>query len=82
LMLTEWSLLRRLRGNALYPVALVIAWFSFVLLFPGMASGLTGYENFVINAYFWILLGVLFSLPAISGQGFANRNAREALGER
>jgi hypothetical protein len=82
LMLSEWRLLRRLRGTALYPVALVIVWFSFVLLFPGMASGLTGYQNFVINAYFWILLGILFSLPAISGRLLISSGAPETVGAR
>lgn len=79
LMLSEWSVLRRLRGTALYPVAFVIAWFSFVLLLPGMANGLTGYQNFVVNAYLWILLGILFSLPAISERALT-RQVGESVG--
>jgi hypothetical protein len=59
-----WNVVRRLRGTALFPVGFVIFWFVFIVLFPGMAGGLS-YENFVINAYLCLLLGVLFSLPAL-----------------
>jgi hypothetical protein len=59
-----WNVARRLRGTALFPVGFVIFWFVFIALFPAMAGGLS-YENFVINAYLCLLLGVLFSLPAL-----------------
>ena len=79
LMLSEWRVLRRLRGTALYPVAFVIVWFSFVVLLPGMASGLS-YQNFVVNAYLCTLIGILFSLPAISEEALGSGHAGKTAG--
>ena len=56
----------RVKGTALFPVALSIAWFGFLLLFPFTYGGMQPYQNFVLNAYFWLLTGVLFRLPTLS----------------
>lgn len=61
---SSWNVVRRLRRTPFFPIGLVIFWFVFIILFPGMAGGLS-YENFVMNAYLCLLLGVLFSLPAL-----------------
>ena len=61
-----WKVVRRLRRTQLFPVGFVIFLFVFVVLFPSMAGGLS-FENFVINAYLCLLLGVFFSLPALLG---------------
>jgi hypothetical protein len=58
----------RLKGTATFPVALSILWFGFLLLFPFTFGGLQPYQNFVLNAYFWLLAGVLFRLPMLSEQ--------------
>ncbi len=55
----------RVKGTPLFPVALSIVWFGFLLLFPFTYGGLQPYQNFVLNAYFWLLTGVLFRLPAL-----------------
>src|SRR5258708_14351804 len=34
-------------------------------LIPMTFSGMQAYEDFVLNAYFWLLLGILFRLPTI-----------------
>jgi hypothetical protein len=47
-------------------VALSIVWVGFLLLFPFTYGGLQPYQNFVLNAYFWLLTGVLFRLPALN----------------
>jgi len=65
LLTAEWNVVRRLRGKPLFPLGFVIFWFSFITLVPGMASGLTT-ENYITNAYLFLLSGVLFSLPALS----------------
>lgn len=59
-----WNVVRQLRGTPLFSVGFVIFLFVFILLFPSMAGGLS-YENFVMNAFLCLLLGVLFSLPAL-----------------
>ena len=61
-----WNVIRRLRRTQLFPVGFVIFLFVFVVLFPSMAGGLS-FENFVINAYLCLLLGVFFSLPTLLG---------------
>jgi hypothetical protein len=55
----------RLRQTRFFPIALAITWYGFLLLFPLTYGGLAPYQNFVDNAYFWILVGILFKLPAI-----------------
>jgi hypothetical protein len=56
----------RLRGSSLFSIGLVIFWFAFILLFAFTYSGIMAYQNFVYNAYLWILIGVLFKLPEIN----------------
>ena len=35
------------------------------MLGPFMVGGIQAYEDFVLNAYLWLLLGILFRLPHI-----------------
>jgi len=49
----------------LFPVAFAILWFSFLLLFPFTYGGIQPYQNYIFNAYFWLLVGVLFRLPSL-----------------
>jgi len=63
LVLSAWRVVKRLRRTALFPIGLVIAMFAFVVFFALTAMSNSGYENFVINAYVWLLLGILFRLP-------------------
>ncbi len=61
-----WAALKitlSLKGTWAFPVALSILWFAFLLLFPLTWGGIAQYQNFVTNAYFWLLLGVLYKLP-------------------
>lgn len=61
----------KLKGTWAFPVAFSILWFSFFLLFAMTWGGIGGFENFVLNAYFWLLVGVLFRLPALIDQNAA-----------
>jgi hypothetical protein len=54
-----------LRGTRLFPVAFAILWFAFILLYPFTYAGLAAYENYICNAYLWLLTGILFRLPAL-----------------
>jgi hypothetical protein len=56
------------KGTSTFPVAISIFWFGFLLLFPMTFAGLAAYQNFVLNAYFWLLTGILFSLPKLNQQ--------------
>jgi hypothetical protein len=57
--------LLRLKGKPTFPIALAIVWLSFLILFPFTWGSIVVYQNFVINAYFWLLAGVLFRLPTL-----------------
>jgi hypothetical protein len=69
----------RLKGTWAFPVAFSILWFAFYLLFPRMYGGSQGYQDFILNAYFWLLVGILFRLPALvardSGLGARDSDA-------
>lgn len=65
LLWSAWKVVRQLRHTRLFPVAIAIFWYAFVLLYPLAFLGLDIYENFVNNAFLWILVGMLFRLPDI-----------------
>ncbi len=71
---SAWKIVKKLKGSPLFPLAFVIFWYALVLLFPLTFGGIQTYEDFLLNAYFWLSLGVLFRLPslALSAQGPAN----------
>jgi hypothetical protein len=60
---SAWGVVRKLRGSPWFPIAFVIFWYAFLLLLPMTFTSIAIYEDFVINAYLWLLLGILFRLP-------------------
>jgi hypothetical protein len=76
---SAWRVVKKLRGSPLFPLGFVIFWYVFFLLFPATFGGMQSYEDFLFNAYFWLLLGVLFRLPtiALSPQFAANAPAAQ-----
>jgi hypothetical protein len=66
LMVTMWAVAKRLKETPYFPLAFAILYYSFLLLGPMTWGGLDLYENFVMNAYFWLLLGVFFRLPFLA----------------
>lgn len=74
IMFSAWKVVKKLRGSPWFPLGFVIFWYAFFLLFPATFGGIQAYEDFLLNAYFWLLLGLLFRLPtiALSAQFAAN----------
>jgi hypothetical protein len=74
ILLSAWRVVKKLRGSPWFPLAFVIFWYAGLLLLPITFTGMQAYEDFVLNAYLWLLLGVLFRLPtlAVSAQYAAN----------
>lgn len=60
-----WVVTKGLRKTPMFPLAFSIFWLVFIWLFPLSFVGLTTYEDFIVNAYLWTLVGVLFRLPAL-----------------
>lgn len=63
LLVYAWRVVYRLRQTRLFPIAFAIFWYAFLLLYPFTYGGISLYQNYVNNAYFWLLIGVLFRLP-------------------
>jgi hypothetical protein len=59
----SWKIVRRLRGTRLFPLAVAVFWYAFLFLWPMTFGGLSAYQNYICNAYFWLLIGILFRLP-------------------
>jgi hypothetical protein len=65
-LVCAWKVVISLRQTVYFPVAFAIFWYSFLLLVPFTYGGMSPYQNFVMNAYFWLLAGVLFRLPHLA----------------
>lgn len=57
--------LLRLKGKPTFPIAMAIFWYAFIFLILGSWGSLVVYQNFVSNAYFWLMAGILFRLPSL-----------------
>lgn len=68
LLVSGWKVVWRLKQTRYFPVAFAIVWFAFLLLFPFTYGGLAPYQNYVFNAYLWLLVGILFRLPELARQ--------------
>jgi hypothetical protein len=66
LLYFSWKVVRQLRGTVYFPVALSIFWYALMLLVPFSFNGMAPYQNYVMNAYLWLLIGVLFRLPYLA----------------
>ena len=66
LLYFSWKIVRQLRGTIYFPVALSIFWYAFILLVPFSYNGMAPYQNYVMNAYLWLLIGMLFRLPHLA----------------
>ncbi len=61
-----WKIVRNLRQTIYFPLGFAIWWYAVVDLVLLMYFGLQFYQNFVNNAYFWLLTGVLYRLPTLA----------------
>jgi hypothetical protein len=66
ILFSAWQVVKKLRGSPWFPLAFVIFWYAGLLLVPMTFAGIATYEDFVLNAYFWLLLGILFRLPTLA----------------
>jgi hypothetical protein len=66
ILISAWKVVRKLKGSPWFPLAFMIFWYAFLLLLPFTFQGMQAYQDFVLNAYFWLLLGILFRLPKLA----------------
>jgi len=66
IVLSAWHVVKKLRGSPWFPIAFIIFWYAGLLLFPITYAGMQAYQDYVLNAYLWLLLGILFRLPTLA----------------
>lgn len=66
IVFSAWRVVKQLRGSPWFPIAFMIFWYAGLLLIPITYAGMQPYEDFVLNAYLWLLLGILFRLPTLA----------------
>jgi hypothetical protein len=83
-VLSAWKVVCKLKGSPWFPIGFMIFLYSFLLLFPMTFAGMQPYQDFIMNAYLWLLLGILFRLPqlALSAQFAATAAAATRAGSR
>ena len=74
----QWRAIKLARGGPFAAAGLVIFVWMFFFLFVGFFGGNQAFQDYVGNAYFWLLSGVLFGLPqgALSSSKLAPRPIR------
>ena len=65
IIISAWKIVKQLKGSPWFPIAFMIFFYAGVLLLPRTFAGMQAYEDFVLNAFLWLLLGILFRLPTL-----------------
>ena len=71
-LISAWKVVRKLKGSPWFPLAFMIFFYAFLLFLPFTFQGMQAYQDFVLNAYVWLLLGVLFRLPKLAAASTAS----------
>lgn len=76
-----WRIVRPLKETRFFPIGMAIVWYAFLLLFAMTYMGLDAYQNYVNNAFLWLLIGILFRLPDLATQtpAFAAQGVRPSI---
>jgi hypothetical protein len=61
-----WKVVRNLRETVYFPLGFAIWWYAVVALVLLMYLTLGTYQNYVNNAYLWLMIGVLYRLPKLA----------------
>jgi hypothetical protein len=66
LLWSGWRVVKQLRQTVYFPIGFAMWWYAVVLLVLLTYFGIQPYQNFVNNAYLWLLVGMLFRLPKLA----------------
>jgi hypothetical protein len=75
LLYYSWKAVIKLKGTRFFPIAFAIFFYAFLLLYPFTYGGLPAYQNYVTNAYLWLLIGMLFRLPDLNADSSFQRSS-------
>jgi hypothetical protein len=62
---SAWQVVKRLKGTPWFPLSFALFAYATMLFLPMSFYGFTGYQDFIINSYVWLLLGILFRLESM-----------------
>jgi hypothetical protein len=65
LLISMWKALCGMRQTRYFPIAFAIFWYAFIVLTYFTFTGLSAYQNYVTNAYLWVLVGIFYRLPEL-----------------
>jgi hypothetical protein len=60
--ISAWKVVLQLRGTPWFPLSFAIFLYAILLFFPMMFTGTSPCQDFVLNAYLWLLLSILYRL--------------------
>jgi hypothetical protein len=66
LLWSGWRIVKQLRQTVYFPIGFAIWWYVVILLVLLTYFGIQPYQNFVNNAYMWLLIGILYRLPKLA----------------
>ena len=66
LLWSSWKVVRQLRATVYFPLAFSIWWYAMVVCVLLVYFGLNVFQNYVNNAFLWLLIGVLYRLPKLA----------------
>jgi hypothetical protein len=72
---SSWQIVRSLKGTRWFPLGFSIFWYAFLLIIPMAYYSFQAYQDFVMNAYLWLFLGILFKLKDFSRSTIAGPKA-------
>jgi len=64
---SAWRAAKNLKGTVWFPIGFAIFFYAFLLVFPMTFYGFIAYQDFIMNAYFWLMLGILFRISEFPG---------------
>jgi hypothetical protein len=65
LVISCWHVVLKLRQTRMFPLGFAVFWFAFVLLFPETFGSINSYQDYVMNATLWLLVGIMYRLPEL-----------------
>lgn len=66
IVISAWKIVKELRGTAWFPLAFAIWLYAIFLFFPQMFLGASAYQDYLLNSFLWLQLGILYRLPTLA----------------
>ena len=64
--ISGWKIVKELRRTPWFPLAFAIWFYAMFLFFPQMFLGGSAYQDYLLNSFLWLLLGILYRLRTLA----------------